>query len=1005
MTFNDIYYSVIRGVDVMCEINYFIKLLMLLTNDNDFLLLYGFCSSTSQDTYDWKEYVGNKGNRYIWKAILKEDECKAFIKKLKEPGEILINKNKFTSPSLLERSIVLSNDSLNKKAGPIKEYRQVTEFWNTNKKYLYNKVIREFEKKGIDGKEQYDAIIEMFDWVKEESGINIIDNGYRLGNFEFYHPSQNKYKFIIESHKELGLLKTTVKKIYDFKNNLIVNCTAKCRERTISNQTKIFLPEESVMEFTALEQMAQVVIQIWDEESGDLIFSDDYTLIMKIKFNMDLITSSNKVSDPWTKKMIESASNKKEDIENKVEKVTYSTQIDSFSINSNFENEIDLAIEEGCNIFSYSQKSYEAGTFIKNVQKDGEIQSFIKILEYINCSTVKDVIIVDPFFSTTAASKILGRISNRDVHIKVITSLCEINPDNGKVEKTSQSDILQEFLEKNKHVLHSKLLVLNLKRGGKQVFHDRYLIRYHKNGRIDGFLLSNSLNSMGQFYPFIIVPMDYELCLEVKEYINEICVSDVQKKKNKKNRIITEILYDGEKFCNYKTNKRSEELIYRDWFAKWKNTEGIVKIPKEDVLEAFSIIMKVWVNDSKLACKMICYMGTVVELHTSFELMSSLIKNQVSLVNSFVEEFICLAKYVEVETAHCEKGMESEEYRFFMLLNGNAQPSRLGFSKIIEEAGHIFYGPVWLRAGYNILLELAPKRYIDLLELTKSPLMFDILLEHLYWHSSLDEWFSSFMEKDNLCVRLACTDSILQKVKSEEFSVEKVKEIMTHMSIEKRIIPEIRLISETTFYIRTKQNINQDKCNKLLKYLMILVSEDIIVLSEELQNTALYWLYDCEVVSNSKLHFKLANLISNSTLKKKLLEEALNSVEEDLRNCSYCKDIVEIGELYIVLLKSLYGDEIERQLLKRYIDWSTFEIATEPELKNYSYDKWHSAAVKAVRQLEILFIYQETYPESHKLKEYIGIWGNRLLNSDIKNILTDDMYEGLLEKVKYYSLK
>jgi len=152
MTFNDIYYSVIRGVDVMCEINYFIKLLMFLTNDNDFLLIYGFCSSTSQDTYDWKEYVGNKGNRYIWKAILKEDECKAFIKKLKEPGEILINKNKFTSPSLLERSIVLSNDSLNKKEGPIKEYRQVTEFWNTNKKYLYNKVIREFEKRELTGK-------------------------------------------------------------------------------------------------------------------------------------------------------------------------------------------------------------------------------------------------------------------------------------------------------------------------------------------------------------------------------------------------------------------------------------------------------------------------------------------------------------------------------------------------------------------------------------------------------------------------------------------------------------------------------------------------------------------------------------------------------------------------------------------------------------------------------------------------------------------------------------
>ena len=137
--------------------------------------------------------------------------------------------------------------------------------------------------------------------------------------------------------------------------------------------------------------------------------------------------------------------------------------------------------------------------FIKNVQKDGEIQSFIKILEYMNHSSVKNVIIADPFFSITAASKILARIPNRGIQIEVITSLCEINPDNGEVEGQNQSQKFQEFLEKNTHILHPKLLVWNLKRGGKQVFHDRYLIRYHENGKIDGFLLSNSLNSMGHF--------------------------------------------------------------------------------------------------------------------------------------------------------------------------------------------------------------------------------------------------------------------------------------------------------------------------------------------------------------------------------------------------------------------------------------------------------------------------------------------------------------------------
>ena len=128
----------------------------------------------------------------------------------------------------------------------------------------------------------------------------------------------------------------------------------------------------------------------------------------------------------------------------------------------------------------------------------------------------------------------MARISNRDIQIEVITSLCKTNPDNGEVEEINQSQRLQEFLEENTHILHPKLLVWNLTRGGKQVFQDRYLIRYHKNGKIDGFLLSNSLNSMGQFYPFVIAPMDYDVCLEVMEYLNEIRDSDVQKKKIKK---------------------------------------------------------------------------------------------------------------------------------------------------------------------------------------------------------------------------------------------------------------------------------------------------------------------------------------------------------------------------------------------------------------------------------------------------------------------------------------
>ena len=134
---------------------------------------------------------------------------------------------------------------------------------------------------------------------------------------------------------------------------------------------------------------------------------------------------------------------------------------------------------------------------------------------------------------------------------------------------------------------------------------------------------------------------------------------------------------------------------------------------------------------------------------------------------------------------------------------------------------------------------------------------------------------------------------------------------------------------------------------------MLVVATDILVSSEELQNTAIYWLNDCEVVLNCKLHFSLANSISDFSLKNKLLKKALNIAEKDLMECSYCKDIEQIGTLYLKLLEALYGKESEKQLLKRYIDWSAFETATEPELKNYNFDRWNKAAVRAIHQLQM----------------------------------------------------
>lgn len=59
---------------------------------------------------------------------------------------------------------------------------------------------------------------------------------------------------------------------------MVVNCAAEHRGRWLINQTKLLVAEEGSVEFTTEEPMSRVVVQIWDRETGELLFADDLTI-------------------------------------------------------------------------------------------------------------------------------------------------------------------------------------------------------------------------------------------------------------------------------------------------------------------------------------------------------------------------------------------------------------------------------------------------------------------------------------------------------------------------------------------------------------------------------------------------------------------------------------------------------------------------------------------------------------------------------------------------------
>ena len=65
------------------------------------------------------------------------------------------------------------------------------------------------------------------------------------------------------------------------------------------------------MEFTAKESMSRVVVQIWDGETGELLFARDLSMMLGVNLEMNFDSSSYHVRDSWTKKLLQSASNRK----------------------------------------------------------------------------------------------------------------------------------------------------------------------------------------------------------------------------------------------------------------------------------------------------------------------------------------------------------------------------------------------------------------------------------------------------------------------------------------------------------------------------------------------------------------------------------------------------------------------------------------------------------------------------------------------------------------------
>ena len=958
--------------------NRFIKLLLFSTTGGE-VLLYGFSSPTNQPFLSWKQSGISKKHQSVLTAILPFHEAEIFEKSLTQESTLSMAKITMKSPKLVIRPIVLVNDTHSRQHGPVVEYTHLKELWNVQKEGLFQEIIHAF---GTDGKELYRDVQDLIQWCREECGIDFSSQGHRFGNFEHYQSSPLGTDFKILTHKELELKKVTIQKTEVFSRDLVVNCAAEHRERWLINQTKLLPAEESSVEFTAKEPMSRVVVQIWDWETGDLLFARDLSMMLGANLEMNFSSSAYHIRDSWTKKLLQSASNRKRDIEEGIEKVQRVTTDRTVSVKSSFHTEIDTALETGDSLLTGYRKTHCLGSFIPNTGKDGEIDSFLKIREYLEESTVDRVILADPYFSVQAAEKLLTRIPRTNLQLDIITCLGMTDPDTG--ESSDICKVYEKFLLSNAKLLHGRLSVRNLRRGNKPVFHDRYLLRFHNDQHIDGFLLSNSLNKMGQNYPFVIAPLERKVTLEVCEYLTQMCDPKTQEKRPPKERIICDILYDSAVKPIVQDKRKSSPSPLKEWLGPEYCENSRNAVPKENLPVAIAEVWSHWGQDKEGVCRVLGELCSNV-FQWSIEDVAETLKNMDGAAEEFLMWFSACAEEKERNMKHDQNGINAREYQLWALLHNRATASRSGSHFLFDHAGHIWYREDgWLRGSYRLMLELSPESFLLLMDASRSPLMFDVLATRMLFYPWSESLLLSASKAKLLHVQLLCARWMFSLFKDGKLSDKQVLDTLAQLTPQKRSLQTAYFLSQITFFVRTKHTLESNEIEKwepLYRQLLSHLAADLPCCSEQERNTALFWLYDSEQCSQCSLQLDLSRYIEDPTIREAVLQQAVEGIQKYLIDSNYERNLETAVDLYLTSAEQLYGDEAEKQILGKLVDWRTFERAAE--LKNYAYDKWHYAYIRAKCQLLLLAKYVQRHPEAEKTLKWLKEW--RMRFPDITN--------------------
>lgn len=460
-----------------------------------------------------------------------------------------------------------------------------------------------------------------------------------------------------------------------------------------------------------------------------------------------------------------------------------------------------------------------------------------------------------------------------------------------------------------------------------------------------------------------------------------MCDPKIQEKRPPKEQIICDVLYDSAVKPAARDKQKLSQLPLKEWLGPEYCENGRNAVPKEKLPLAVAEVWSHWGQDKEGVCRVLGELCSTVFQWSTKDVAETL-KNTDGVAEEFLMWFFACAEEKERNMKHDQNGINAPEYKLWALLHDRATASRAGFHFLFDQAGHIWYQEDWwLHGSYRLMLELNPESFLLLLDATRSPLMFDVLAARMLFYSWSESLLLSVLKSNLLYVWLLCARWMFSLVRDGKLSNKQVLETLAQLTPQKRSLQAAYFLSQIMFFVRTKHTLEADgieKWEQLYCQLLSHLAADLPYCSEQEQNTALFWLYDSEQCSQCVLQLDLSQHIEDPMIRNVVLQKAVEGIREYLIHSCYERDLETAVDLYLTSAEQLYGDDTEKQILGKLVDWETFEQAAEPELKNYSYDKWHHAYMRAKWQLLLLTKYAKCQTEAEKTLKWLEEWRKRL---------------------------